>query len=87
MEPPGPAFGRPDDKLRVIREQLRLKVKALNPGYGPQERPSIRATGFRGHDFKNGVNCQSRSTIAMRFLAGRSLKPYLLPADQAEAKR
>ena len=34
MEPPGPAFGRPDDKLRVIREQPR--DVARSPDYGPK---------------------------------------------------
>ncbi len=27
MEPPGPAFGRPDDKLRVMRERRRLRLE------------------------------------------------------------
>src|SRR5258708_15861268 len=42
MEPPGPASGRPDDKLRVIRESrahstatpgLRDRRRSLHPGY------------------------------------------------------
>ena len=39
IEPPGPAFGRPDDKLREIRERPVNTAKlprvslALNPGY------------------------------------------------------
>src|SRR5216683_3137465 len=33
MEPPGPAFGRPDDKLRVIRERPIPDYAALHPGY------------------------------------------------------
>jgi len=39
MEPTGPAFGRPDDKLRAIRKQRRRKEKptphyaSLHAGY------------------------------------------------------
>ncbi len=33
MEPPGPAFGRPDDKLSVIRDGLTPHYAALHPGY------------------------------------------------------
>ncbi len=33
MEPPGPAFGGPDDKLRVIRGQPIPDYAALHPGY------------------------------------------------------
>ncbi len=39
MEPPGPAFGRPDDKLRVIRERPfnsekpTLQYTSLHAGY------------------------------------------------------
>jgi hypothetical protein len=33
MEPPGPAFGGPDDKLRVIRDRLTPDYAALHPGY------------------------------------------------------
>src|ERR1700719_3144190 len=41
MEPPGPAFGRPDDKLRVIRGGTRPAAlpfpdfASLHPGYAP----------------------------------------------------
>jgi hypothetical protein len=33
MEPPGPASGRPDDKLHVIRGQPIPDCAALHPGY------------------------------------------------------
>src|SRR5260370_980378 len=33
MEPPGPAFGRPDDKLRVIRDRPFPEFASLHPGY------------------------------------------------------
>jgi hypothetical protein len=33
MEPPGPAFGGPDDKLRVTRAQPIPDYAALHPDY------------------------------------------------------
>src|SRR5258708_37309195 len=33
MEPTGPALGRPDDKLRVIRDKLLPDYASLHPGY------------------------------------------------------
>jgi len=33
MEQPGPASGRPDDKLRVIRDRLSPDYASLHPGY------------------------------------------------------
>src|SRR6266849_3508681 len=33
IEPPGPAFGRPDDKLREMRGRPPPDFAALNPGY------------------------------------------------------
>jgi len=43
MQPPGPAFGRPDDKLRVIRERpVRLAMPV--PDYATEGGRSIRAT-------------------------------------------
>jgi len=41
MEPPGPASGRPDDKLRVIRDRLTPDYAALHPGYGSLRRGQI----------------------------------------------
>src|SRR5882724_4128799 len=50
MDPPGPAFGRPDDKLRVIRGQPIPDYVALHPGlpgrqsFGPLGWPSFRGS-------------------------------------------
>jgi hypothetical protein len=43
MEPPGPAFGRPDEKLHVIRGQPIPDYAALHPGYEPDQIEALRS--------------------------------------------
>ncbi len=52
MEPPGPAFGRPDDKLSVIRGRPVPDYAALHPGYKRARRGNRSKIGLRIHDRK-----------------------------------
>src|SRR5262245_762017 len=53
MEPPGPTFGRPDDKLRVIRERPFLALRErLSKIYDPPR------SGYRR--LRSGRNCDMR---------------------------
>src|SRR5437879_6473705 len=61
MEPTGPAFGRPDDKLRVIRDRpvnmaMHLSIATAIPGL------RFAPSGLRPHTGTNPVNTTSPST-------------------------
>src|SRR5215813_11845059 len=74
MDPPGPAFGRPDDKLRVIRERpflaaarspgSRDRRRSLHPGYRAELRERLSKmydpprSGYRR--LRSGRNCDMR---------------------------
>src|SRR5712671_3150585 len=58
MEPPGPAFGRPDDKLRDIRDGLtRISLRSIR---------ATRPTNFKAM-FKAGSSEHDRKLAAVDF--------------------
>ena len=62
MEPPGPAFGRPDDKLRAIRDHPRGHNRTAAPGLRDRE-TAAPPSGLRDH------NPKTNSMVWLRMLA------------------
>src|SRR5258708_35823941 len=59
MEPPGPASGRPDDKLRVIRGQPIPDYAAPHPGYKAAAEPNAMLI------FERNVAASKREPVAV----------------------
>src|SRR5712671_3234179 len=64
MEPPGPAFGRPDDKLREIRER---RLRCAPPPFPPPQ--AGRKRGGKG---------EGPPALADDWLDGKAQSPYEL---------
>jgi putative endonuclease len=89
MEPPGPAFGRPDDKLSAIRAQPRPELKRLTRITGRESGPpsGLPAEGREAADdaprriaFRFGLSAESRAAAFLiakgyRILARRFRTP------------
>jgi putative endonuclease len=89
MEPPGPAFGRPDDKLRSIRAQPRPELKRSIRITGRESGPpsGLPAEGREGAEdaqrriaFRFGLSAESRAAAFLiakgyRILARRFRTP------------
>src|SRR5216684_1629013 len=96
IEPPGPAFGRPDDKLSEIRDcqQRHPRVSlALNPGYsfkGPPVQRWPQKTDLKRDEARPISVVEKRPGLLCRWRCGRgrcdASAPHLGPVRQLDVQ-